>query len=207
MDKHNPTMPDRTSTGMAYSNGSVTNWLMQCREGNSIAAGKLVERYLEKLRRVAEKQTRGNYQDFADAEDLAISSLHAMLQVLIQQNYPGLNDRDQLWGLLRTILRRRIANQVRARRAQRRGGDAVRTHRDPNCFSAGQSPEAELEARDELQKLISLLPNERLQLTVVLRLDGLTHDQIADRMDISVPTVERYIRQIREAWKAELSAS
>jgi DNA-directed RNA polymerase specialized sigma24 family protein len=56
---------------------------------------------------------------------------------------------------------------------------------------------------EELQRLLDLLEDEELVQIALLKLEGCTNPEIADRVDRSLPTVERRLRLIRSTWQRE----
>ena len=62
------------STAMS-SEESVTDWIGRLKAGESAAAGRLWERYFERLVGLARIQLRGTPRGVADEEDVALSAL------------------------------------------------------------------------------------------------------------------------------------
>ena len=58
---------------------------------------------------------------------------------------------------------------------------------------------------DELEHLLAPLDDER-QSIALLKMDGYTHGEIAQRLGISLRSVERKVALIRDRWVAQLTA-
>jgi len=54
---------------------------------------------------------------------------------------------------------------------------------------------------DQTQQLLASLPDETAQRIAALKIEGFTHQEIADKLDINTRTVERRLKQIRELWQ------
>ena len=84
------------------SDGSVTHWFKQIREGNSVAAGAVWERYYPELVRLAREKLRGTPRRMADEEDIADSVMESLFCAAQKGRFPDLADRHDLWRLLYT---------------------------------------------------------------------------------------------------------
>jgi len=82
------------------SEGLVTHWFEQLREGDSVAAQALWERYFPKLVRLAREKLRQVPCRVADEEDVALSALDSFFHAAREGRFPNLTDRDDLWRLL-----------------------------------------------------------------------------------------------------------
>jgi len=56
---------------------------------------------------------------------------------------------------------------------------------------------------DETEHLLSKLDDERLRRIAVMKLDGLTNDEIAERLQCATRTVQRKMDLIRDQWHIE----
>ena len=107
------------------SEGSVTRWLSEMKAGDGGAAQKLWERYFESLVRLAQARLRASNRAVEDEEDAALSAFDSFFAAASQGRLPRLNDRDDLWRVLATIMGRKALNLVRRQQGQRRGGGRV----------------------------------------------------------------------------------
>jgi DNA-directed RNA polymerase specialized sigma24 family protein len=53
--------------------------------------------------------------------------------------------------------------------------------------------------------LLALLGDEELRQVARARLEGYTNEEIADRMSLSLATVERKLMRVRKRWQEELA--
>lgn len=66
--------------------------------------------------------------------------------------------------------------------------------------SASTTPDIAALIADQADKLCRNLPDDVSRQVMRLKIDGHTHEEIASRLDCTVRTVERRIKQIREVW-------
>lgn len=64
----------------------------------------------------------------------------------------------------------------------------------------GTTPDIAALMADEAESLLQQLPDEVSRQLVCLKLEGHTHEEIADRLNCNVRTVERRLKQVREIW-------
>lgn len=70
--------------------------------------------------------------------------------------------------------------------------------------SVSTTPDIAALMADEAQELLRLLPDEVSRQVACLKLDGHTHEEIADKLQCNVRTVERRLKQIRDLWAKRL---
>lgn len=187
----------------ANGDGSITGWLVEWRNGNGYAAQRIVERYKTRLRHSAGQKVGSPANQ--DAEHLAMESINALLLAISQGKHEDLSNRTDLMNLLTKILAYRVIDRYRRGAAEIRGGHMQQQAVHSGLVLMEDAPEAVPEAMDELQKVMNLLPTENLRTACDLRIKGLTIDEISKKMQVSVPTIERYLRRIREIWSEVLS--
>ena len=197
------------------SDDSVSHWIEGLKAGEEEAAAKVWGHFYSRLVALA-CRTLGNLpRRAADEEDAVLSAFATFFRRAREGQFPRLQDRGDLWQVLVTITERKALNQVRDEKRQKRGSGAVR---GDSAFLApasladgagidqvvGREPTPEFAAAvtEELYRLLELLRDDVRQIAV-LKLEGHTNEQIATIVDRSVPTVERRLRLIRDAWTEE----
>lgn len=101
------------------SDGSVTHWFGQIREGDSVAAQAVWECYFPELVRLARKKLGGAPRRAADEEDVALSAMDSFFDAAQQGRFPNLADRYDLWRLLLRMTARKVVD-LRRREARKR---------------------------------------------------------------------------------------
>lgn len=201
---------------MMCSDDSVTHWFEQIREGDSVAAQAIWERYFPELVRLAREKLRGTPCRAADEEDIAASVMESLFQAAQKGRFPDLADRHDLWRLLLRMTARKVVDLKRGETRKRRGGGQVRGESVfGGADSAGDqaglvgvigdvpTPEFAAMMAEECRRLLELLDDADLEALAVAKMEGHTNDEIARRLRCSVRTVERRLRLIRKKWQQE----
>ena len=189
---------------------SVTEWLEEIQHQNDDAAIKLWNRYFQRLAALARNKLSGRPLRVVDESDVINQVFDDLLKGIQQGRFQRL-DRDDLWALLITITDRRCTDEIRRWNRQKRGGGNVRGDSAVgglsgpafDCFAIEPTEEFSLESRENLERLISMLPSESHQQVALLKLRGYTNQEIAAELGVSVPTIERRLRDTRNLWLDE----
>ena len=127
--------------------------------------------------------------------------------------FAQLNDRDDLWQILLVLTERKALNQIRHELAQRRGagkvvGESVMddaaqgTGGLADVADPGPTPAFAVEVSEQLEQLLQSLGDRVLRQIALLKLEGCTNREIAERLAVSLRSVERRLALIRGVWQA-----
>jgi RNA polymerase sigma factor (sigma-70 family) len=198
------------------SGGSVTRWVTALKSGDLAAAQPLWERYHRKLVSLARQRLRAARRREADEEDVVQNAFHSFFRGVARGRFPQLNDRDNLWRLLVVITARKALDQLAHEQSKRRGGGTVEG--ESRIFLEGPeqdeaalervvgeepSPEFAAQVAEQYQRLLDLLGDDTLRQVAVWKMEGLTNDEVAGRLDCSRRTVARKLEMIRLTWSNE----
>ena len=199
--------------------GSVSHWLGELKAGDLAAAQPLWERYFGRLVRLARARLRVTRRPSADAdeEDAALSAFDSFCAGAARGQFPRLDDRDDLWRLLMVITARKVLAQAKRQKRQKRGGGLVVAGADLPAEGAsgdgaglldqvvGREPTPEFAAMvaEEYRNRLESLGDEALRQVALWRMEGLTGDEIADRLGCARRTVARRLDLIRRIWSEE----
>jgi len=199
------------------SPGSVTRWLQQPSEGDRGIIEQLWQRYYPRLVQLARSRLQGTPALQNEAEDVALSAFDNFCRGAEASRFPQLFDRDDLWQLLVVITARKAANLVRhALRAKRGGGRVVSLSAAPACSPEAEGtlfaeliarepdPQFAAQAAEEYRRLLAALDDSVLRSVAVWKMEGYTNAEVAARLGLSLPTVERKLRLIRKVWEDEV---
>jgi DNA-directed RNA polymerase specialized sigma24 family protein len=150
----------------------------------------------------------------ADEEDAALSAFDSFCRGAEKGRFPQLTDRDDLWHLLLVITERKSIDLVNHEKAQKRGEGNVRhegslasessvTPVFDHVASPEPTPELASQLTDECRRLLEALDSETLRAVAVAKMEGYTNKEIANRLNSSVPTIERKLSRIRKLWQKE----
>jgi DNA-directed RNA polymerase specialized sigma24 family protein len=189
---------------------SITPWLSLLRDGHPEAAQRIWDRYFRRLVNLARKKMQGRRLGIADEEDVAISALDSFCRNAREGRFPQLADGDGLWRLLVVITARKAAHLLRDQGRQKRSGGRG-TYSGPSDSSGNQpaldqlignepSPEFAAQVAEEYERLLSLLDDDQRAIAIA-KLEGLTNEQIAARLNRALRTVERKLKLIRSIWE------
>lgn len=190
-------------------NESVTAWIGDLKQGHDDATQKIWERYFERLVRVASRKLGSAPRRIADEEDVAVSVFNTLCEGAAAGRFDQLSDRDDLWKLLTAIAGMKAVDQIRRQTAKKRGGEKVRgesivgtsqmagfdqfIHDEP-------TPEFLAVMDEQQQAMFGALPDPSQQAVARLRLEGHGNEDIAEKLNMSLRSVERKLKVIREIW-------
>jgi DNA-directed RNA polymerase specialized sigma24 family protein len=187
--------------------GSITRWLGRLRAGDPAAAQPLWERYFQQLVELARGRLRGAPRRAADEEDVALSAFDSFFRGAARGRFPRLADRDDLWRLLVVITARKALHLVRDEGRLKRGGGLASKGEDVEQVVAPEpTPEFAAQVAEECERLLGLLGDGRLRTLALWKMEGYTSEEIAERFDCAVRTVERQLQIIRLLWEQGAAA-
>lgn len=188
--------------------GSVTAWIVGLKAGESAAAQPLWDRYFARLVGLARRKLAVSSQRLADEEDVALSAFKSLCQGAVLGRFPRLSDRDDLWPLLVVLTARKAIDLLRSEGRFKRNGRDGRSLSVPEEFeqivSQEPTPEFAVLMNDYCDWLLSQLdPGPRD--VALLKLEGCTNQEVAQKLGCGLRTVERRLELIRRVWDQAVS--
>jgi RNA polymerase sigma factor (sigma-70 family) len=185
---------------------SVTEWLVQIKEGDEAAARNIWERYYAALVRLARRHLKGVRRAVADEEDVVLSAFNSFCQAVEQGRFPRLHDRDDLWRVLVCLTERKALDLVRGEQRLKRGGGTAGAESGLDRLPSREpTPDFAAQVAEECQRLLDRLADDQLRAVALRKLEGYTSEEIAAQLGCAVRTVERKLKLIRELWEGEVS--
>jgi DNA-directed RNA polymerase specialized sigma24 family protein len=194
--------------------GSITALVERLKGGDHEAARILWQRYYPRLVALARKKLQGAPRRVADEEDAALTAFDSFCRRAERGQFPDLKDREGLWALLVILTARKVADQVKYDRRDKRGGGQVRGDSalrpgEGDTGPAGldglaggdPTPEEAALLAEEVEILLGRLSDPAVRQVAVCKLEGYSNAEIAERQGCSVPTVERRLAIIRRLLK------
>jgi len=166
----------------------VTLLLRRISEGDSLARNQLFALLYDDLRRLAHaRMRRSETITLLDTTSL----VHEAYLRLLGANELAFEDRGRFFAFAASLMRAIIVDAVRARAADRRGGDATHVPLDNQAANEAPGEDGQVIAvHDALEELAKL--DERLVKVVEMRyFVGLTESEIADALGVTERTVRR----------------
>ncbi len=199
---------------------SITTWIEQLRGGDSTAAQHLWERYLGQLVRLARRKLAGTQRRVTDEEDVVVVAFEKFLRMAEGGGFPRLSDRNDLWQVLVLITEQVAVDQIRLHKAQKRGGGRVRGDSAlegsvtdgmapigiNEIVGREPTPEFALLAAERYRQLLDALDDDLLREIAIAKMHGESNAQIAATHDLSVRSIERKLRLIRDIWTCQGAA-
>ena len=196
---------------------SISEWFGRLKAGEAEAAQKLWNRYSGELLRFAKQRLSALPPSMADEEDVAQSVFGSIWRGATEGRFAEVTTRDELWWLLLGITKRKTVDHIRRETAQkrRRPQGAPDSQNDfsqqaawqpslNDLISSSPTPDFLVSLEDQYSRLLGLLRDDRLREIAILRIQGYTVAEIAQKMSIGQRAVERKLQLIREKWKSEL---
>lgn len=173
----------------------VTLLLAELTGGNAQVVNALLPLIYDELHRVADIQLRGERRDHTLNSTALV---HEAYLKLVDQDRVTWQNRAHFLGVAAQAMRRILINYAEQRRAQKRGGELMATTFDDDLAPHDARADELVDLDEALTRLKAL--NPRQAATVEYRFfGGLTHEEIAEVLNVSVPTVQRDWRLAR-AW-------
>ncbi len=166
--------------------GEVTQLLARWREGEVAARDSLLERVYGELRRIAQRQFRGERGEHTLQ---ATGLVHEAFEKLVGQHSIPAADRGQFFALAAQIMRRILVDHARARRAGKRGGGAPVLELADDQGAVERS--VDLLRLDEALAALALIDPDQARLVELRYFAGLTIEDTALALGSSPATVKR----------------
>jgi RNA polymerase sigma factor (TIGR02999 family) len=185
------------------SSSDVTLLLRQWSEGDQQALNRLIPLIYAELRRLAHQRLR---REQANQSLNTTGLVHDAYMKLIDLRHARFRDRSHFLAMASRVMRRLLVDQARARRAAKRGAGAGAVELDEALCVSEPQADALAELDEALQRLEALDPRQG-QIIEQRYFGGLSLDEMAEALGVSLATVKRELR-FAHAWLAsELGVS
>jgi RNA polymerase sigma factor (sigma-70 family) len=187
-------------SGPAESNSQFRALLLQVGQGSEDAARELVRQYAEALRRTVRRILNVKLQPLFDSLDfvqLVWSSLFRYRDRIETFQTP-----EELAAFLTTLARRKVRSETYRRLCTDKRNVNRERPLDPDeeqqtAAPLGQSPEpSEIAIANERWDRLLAGQSSQYRRIIQLRLQGHTHEDIADILGISTRSVGRFLKQL-----------
>ncbi len=188
--------------------------------GDAESASELWKYCFTRLHAYCQRKLPSNLCRILDEEDLALSAFKSFCLGAQDGKFGPIDGRDEFWKLMYCIAARKARVSVRYQQALKRGGGQVRGE---SVFLDGTSPyqNSESAARGieqvaqenacpvsieafltDCEELFEQLDTNELRMIAMMRVEGYSVDEIADRIGCAKRSVERRLNLIRQIWKS-----
>ena len=174
---------------------NITQLLSELSSGNREAVDILMPLVYKELHQLAHMHLRGERRNHTLN---ATALVHEAYMKLIDQDKITWQNRAHFFGIASQAMRRILINYANARIAEKRGGNKVLATFIDDKVKRESKPE-ELIALDEALKKLEKLNERQSRIIEYWFFVGLNHEEIAEIINVSVPTVRRDFR-LAKAW-------
>jgi RNA polymerase sigma factor (TIGR02999 family) len=183
---------------MTSTKDQITLLLADITAGDERAVNLLMPLVYEELRSMAGNKLR---HERINQTLNATALVHEAYLKLVDQHSVSWQNRAHFFAIAARAMRRIIINYANEKLAQKRGGDAEILTLNEETVGFEVHPEELLTLNDALDRLEKMSPRQAKVVEYWLFV-GLTHEEIAQLLDVSVPSVRRDWRLAR-AWLAK----
>jgi RNA polymerase sigma factor (TIGR02999 family) len=172
---------------MASSPRSVTQLLIDWREGDETALNELIPIVYDELRRMAHRYMRQERPGHTLQTTALINEAYIRLV-----DHKGIRwkNRAHFYGVAAQAMRRVLVDYARTRGSAKRWGGMRRVDLDEAAAVAKKQAEDLLALDDALTKLASIDPRKSM-IVEMKYFGGMTAEEIAEAIGVSVPTINR----------------
>lgn len=173
----------------------VTQLLVNWRNGNKQALDDLVPLVYAELRKLAVRFLRNERKDHTLQPT---GLIHEAYLRLAHQEVPDWKNRIHFYGVAAHLMREILVDHARKTRAAKRGGSAAKINLDETIVCSPKRP-ADLIAVDDALSALSGIDPRKCRVIELRYFAGLSMQETAEVLNISVATVTRDLR-LAEAW-------
>jgi RNA polymerase sigma-70 factor (ECF subfamily) len=175
----------------ALSQASDALLVARAADGDSEAFATIVRRYAPYLRAFAIRLTGSH----ADADDAVQDAL-----IVAWEQLPTLAEPEKLKSWLTTIVSRKSTDRLRRRKPT----SELDEERDVERSAGPEQSALSASRLDALGAVLARLPEGQRQCWVLKEIAGLSYEEIADRLDLTVTTVRGKLARARVTVIAEM---
>jgi RNA polymerase sigma-70 factor, ECF subfamily len=177
------------------SSGEVTELLRQVAKGDQDAASKLIPLVYGEMRRRAASYMAGERPDHTLEPTILV---HDAYLGLVRRQDVNWQSRAHFFGLAADLMRRILIDHARAHLRAKRGGKQRKISLDDGILFSPEKGEEVLAVDECLDRLAKIDPRQT-RILVLRFFGGLTNEETAEVMGISLNTVKRDLN-VAKAW-------
>jgi RNA polymerase sigma-70 factor (ECF subfamily) len=171
----------------------ITGLLVDWSRGDTAALERLMPLVVDELRHLA----RSHFRREPDGHTLQPTALvNEVYLRLAGQRQVQWDNRSQFFAFAATLMRRVLVDHAKARRTAKRGGD-IRKISLQDVIGLSEPEDVDLLALDDALSALAEIDPRQSRIVELRFFAGLTHEEIADVLGVSVSTVKREWRTAR----------
>ena|SRR4029079_16918886 len=174
----------------------ITQMLIELTDGNHEVVDQILPHIYDELRRLAGSYLRRERQDHT-LQPTAL--VHEAYMKLIDQRQVKWQNRAHFFGIAAQVMRRILMDHARKHKAEKRGGDADKLPLEDEILVVSTNSSDQLLALDEALRSLAELDPQKAKIVELRYFGGLSIEETAEVMGVSVPTINRQWRTAK-AW-------
>lgn len=180
----------------------ITQMLVELTEGNQDVVNRILPHIYDELRRLAGSYLR---KERADHTLQPTALVHEAYMKLIDQRQVKWQNRAHFFGIAAQVMRRILMDHARKHLANKRGGNAEVLPLEDEILVVSHDKSAELVALDDALNQLNEVDPQKARVVELRYFGGLSIEETAEVMGVSVPTVNRHWRMAKAWLYTELS--
>ncbi len=181
----------------------VTGMLNAAAGGDGEAADRLLPVLYDELRRLAQARLRKT----PPGNTLQPTALvHEAYVRLVRSGDPGWKGRHHFFGAAARAMRDILVDQARRKGSQKRGAGRARLELDEQAIADAMGEGDDLVALDEALRRLEADDPRKAEIVMLKFFAGLSTEETAAALDVSVSTIERDWRYIKAWLRRQLAA-
>lgn len=196
-------------------NRDISALIRSVEKGEQTATTELWAHCYPRLLLYAKRKLPEHLRRILDEEDVALSAFKSFCFRAKDGTLGEIAGREELWRLLFCITSRKAQGYVRHQTRKKRGGGQVggestfkmgdhSNHGIDQVAGQVHSPLSLQEFEGQCKDMFDMLDDDLLQTIALLRVEGYSVDEIAERLDCAKRSVERRLKLIRSIWASQL---
>lgn len=165
----------------------VTELLVRWRSGDDEALQVLMPLVYDEMRRLAHSYLRRERQDHTLQSTALVHEAYVRLTGNV---LPQWQDRAHFFGIAAHLMRQILVEHARSRNTSKRGGDVVKLAID-GLNEPGQHPDLDIVALDDALNDLARIDSQQSRVVELRFFTGLSIEETAEVLGISVSTVKR----------------
>jgi len=178
---------------MTLPSGEITRLLSHWSDGDPEALQRLMPLVFEDLRQLARKQFRAESPGHTLQPTALVSEVYMRLT---DQRKVEWESRAQFFAFAAMLMRRILVDHAKARRTAKRGGDVKKLPLD-EALAMSATGDVDVVALDDALRRLAEIDPRAAQVVELRFFVGLTLEEVAEVLDLSVTTVKREWRTAR----------
>jgi RNA polymerase sigma-70 factor, ECF subfamily len=177
------------------SNEDITQLLVDWNQGNEAARDRLIPLVANELRRIASRYLYGERHEHTLQATALINEAYIRL---VDQKQVQWQNRAHFFGVAAQLMRRILVDYARTRNAAKRDGQRHKLSLD-DVINLSEEQDKNLVALDEALERLAKLQPQRSQIVELRFFGGMTIEETASALNVSIDTVKAEWR-LAKAW-------